>query len=67
MASLKDRLDGLLIDLDNQIEHTRKQSQEKIDRLKAQKDALKAARLLISPELEAAVLSLQKIGVLSGL
>ena len=64
MGILRDRINNQLLDLDNHIKHTQDQAEEKIDRLKAQKSALRQTLLYLTPELESAIAQLQKNGVL---
>jgi len=64
---LKERIDAALLDLDTAIEREKADNAATLASMRAKKAALVEAKKAITPELEAMVLALQKLGFLSRL
>ena len=65
--SLKERIDLAVEDINAQIAAVKAEKEEKLKALKDKKDLLLSVRPQATPELEQAVVALQKIGFLKGL
>lgn len=63
MGEIADRLNGAIADIDSEIANIVKKADEDVKRLGAKRNALATAASLVTPQAEAAIAGLKRLGI----